>query len=652
MKKHQWIYLIFVVLAVCITINWNFGLQQMSGGTEYQDAGYTVQSFHSDIVVNEDNSYDITETIQVYFKPLIEVGASHGIYRYIGTNPRTVREIDGKIKETYYNVSVSGFKEINEHTYLVEEDGDVIAMRIGDSFSLVNDETVTYKISYKYSIGDDRYDSFDDFYFNLVGDGWTTAINNVSFKITFPSSVNEEGMSTHFYGGKVGGSEAANVTLSTTADNIIEGTLNTPVKYGESFTIRTVLPNGYYQNVTEQSNTGNIIAIVLICVGIVMLIGFGAWGMSQLGITPVVNFYPPKDMDPFQVKSIFSALGVNSKDLAAMIVYWANKGYLKITQETERKPVITKVKDLPLQENRRLNEIFDNVVRLYEGGNLNKSDFATRRAIGASIQSEHIVLKANVGKRTTKKSGMMAFLAFALWIATLFVPLAMYWKTAGTLGNAIFSTVVILFSGVFMYALTSVAMHRVESDFTLKGKIIISIGLFFATLIMSNSIFFCLKDATIISPAIKYLVAISFPIMVLCVGKIPQYTESVKKDLGEIYGFANTLILMHEDKIKMLLKENPSYFYDVLPYTYVLGINKKFTKKFQNIALDPPDWAGNNGMFVSYLAISSICDDFSSAFGSIAMSNTRTSSGSSGGSFGGGGGFSGGGFGGGGGGRW
>lgn len=36
--------------------------------------------------------------------------------------------------------------------------------------------------------------------------------------------------------------------------------------------------------------------------------------------------------------------------------------------------------------------------------------------------------------------------------------------------------------------------------------------------------------------------------------------------------------------------QDPTYFYDILPYTYVLGVSDKWIKQFETIGLQSPDW--------------------------------------------------------------
>lgn len=60
-------------------------------------------------------------------------------------------------------------------------------------------------------------------------------------------------------------------------------------------------------------------------------------------------------------------------------------------------------------------------------------------------------------------------------------------------------------------------------------------------------------------------------------------TEYGEKITAQVKGFRNFLITVEKEKLESLVNENPNYFYNILPYTYVLGISKKWINKFENI---------------------------------------------------------------------
>jgi uncharacterized membrane protein len=140
-------------------------------------------------------------------------------------------------------------------------------------------------------------------------------------------------------------------------------------------------------------------------------------------------------------------------------------------------------------------------------------------------------------------------------------------------------------------------------------------------------------------------------IISLCAVFVRKRTDQGNAWMGKILGLRNFIILAEKDRLETLAAENPSYFYSILPYAYVLGITDIWIKNFEGIALDPPTWYYGHGAFTPILFAASF-NNAMTTMGSR-MTSTPPSSGSGGGGGGfSGGGFSGGGGGGGGGGSW
>ncbi|WP_192085749.1 DUF2207 domain-containing protein [Algoriphagus sp. Y33] len=119
--------------------------------------------------------------------------------------------------------------------------------------------------------------------------------------------------------------------------------------------------------------------------------------------------------------------------------------------------------------------------------------------------------------------------------------------------------------------------------------------------------------------------------------------------LSELKGFKQFIKVAEENKLKMLLKEDPSYFESTMGYALAFGMFDKWAKKFDSLNIEPPTWYYSSTGRMMTMA------HFSKSFNSSIKSTQSTmvsSPSSSGSSGGGGGGFSGGGFGGGGGGSW
>ena len=114
---------------------------------------------------------------------------------------------------------------------------------------------------------------------------------------------------------------------------------------------------------------------------------------------------------------------------------------------------------------------------------------------------------------------------------------------------------------------------------------------------------------------------------------------------GRIKGFRNYLITAERQHLIALVDQDPSYFYKILPYTYVLGVTDAWVEQFEGIAMEAPGWySGYGHSYFNYYAFNSFMRNTMTST-QAAMTSSPSSSSS-------GGGFSGGGGGGGGGGSW
>lgn len=86
----------------------------------------------------------------------------------------------------------------------------------------------------------------------------------------------------------------------------------------------------------------------------------------------------------------------------------------------------------------------------------------------------------------------------------------------------------------------------------------------------------------------------------IIMGRKTSYGEII---IAKILGFKDYLETAEKNKLDALVEENPNYFYDILPYTYVLGISKKWINTFEktnvpNIDLNSLDLYESNFFMV------------------------------------------------------
>ena len=141
------------------------------------------------------------------------------------------------------------------------------------------------------------------------------------------------------------------------------------------------------------------------------------------------------------------------------------------------------------------------------------------------------------------------------------------------------------------------------------------------------------------------LTAVAVFVVQLCLVLMSKRTPYGDKMVERVLGLREFIKSAEKDRIETLFEENPSYFYDVLPYALVLGVSNIWAKHFDGMAMEPPNWYRSTyrSHFSAAVFMGSMDRSFSSlqtSMSSSPSSSSSSSGGSSGGGAGGGGGGS------------
>ncbi len=90
---------------------------------------------------------------------------------------------------------------------------------------------------------------------------------------------------------------------------------------------------------------------------------------------------------------------------------------------------------------------------------------------------------------------------------------------------------------------------------------------------------------------ITFIISIICIILLIIFARImPKRTEYGNEILGKLRGFKRFLETAEKTQLEKLVNQNPEYFYNILPYTYALGVSKVWMQQFETIAMKAPDW--------------------------------------------------------------
>ena len=111
---------------------------------------------------------------------------------------------------------------------------------------------------------------------------------------------------------------------------------------------------------------------------------------------------------------------------------------------------------------------------------------------------------------------------------------------------------------------------------------------------------------------------------------------------SELKGFQKFIKTAEENRLKMLLKESPSYFESTMAYALAFGAFEQWADKFESLDIPPPKWYHSSGTNLGMHHFSrSFAQTISSTSSTMISSpSSKSGGGSSGGGFGGGGGGS------------
>ena len=623
---------------------------------------YVINNYDINIVVNENNTLKITEKIGAYFN--ID---KHGIFRKIPLR-NTVIRLDGTTSKNRAKISEI---EVSDNFSLYNENGYKV-IKIGDANYTMTGQK-NYTISYLYNLGKDTGKEYDELYFNLIGDEWDTSINNITFTITMPKGFDKSKLG--FSSGMTGSTDSSNVIFDVN-DNVITGKLNGTLNPGEAFTVRLELPEGYFVVASNNIDLMMIISIILPILFVV--IAYFIWrkyGKDEQ-VVETVEFYPPKGFNSLEVGFLYKGKAEN-QDVTSLLVYLANKGYLKIT-ETEEKTLfstkqsfnITKLKEYDgnnLNEKIFFNKIFTKglafdytkpLIDVYNSVNIeqNIEEVTPNDLYNSFYQTINVILK-NINskenknqlfeKATSGKTKYIILMIITTYCLITIPPIFVY-------GEPSTLFIALLFPGIGFTVMFKMLFGETQTIYVNGKPTRSAIGTKLFGLVWGG-VFAGIPWAFMVLPALleDYIYFVIYIIgllcvlgLIICLRYLPKRTSYGNQILGKIKGFKNFLETVEKDKLEAMVMENPTYFYDILPYTYVLGVSDKWIKKFETISLQAPSWYDSPTGFNVTSFGTFMNNTMSSAEQSMSSSPSSSSGGSSGG------GSSGGGSGGGGGGSW
>ncbi len=300
-----------------------------------------------------------------------------------------------------------------------------------------------------------------------------------------------------------------------------------------------------------------------------------------------VELFPPRGSSPVDVLIGYYGRLANPHGIFnPLMLYWAERGFITIEEDCKRGLKLTKLKDIerPDSNDGFITATYELEKSLFEHLFSARTVFYTLASVDFSSFFGKIMkgCKEEAAKTADRKTKIFSILTNILPFAMLFaVTLAVGLSTGSPVAVAVLFPAVAMAFGKLTHT----------SDDLSKGT---AIWYFmYPFLIAFGGIPFC---ATVYlmpwEAGVTLSAALIVALLILFVinKKIDSRKPARLQTYGRICGFKRFLLLAEVEKLEALVEENPEYFYEILPYCYILGITEKLKKKFDRIIMDGPSW--------------------------------------------------------------
>jgi len=549
---------------------------------------YEIRRFDTRIEVRKDRSLDVTEQVEIAF-----TGSWNGLYRTIPIEYRNNAGFNWSIQVRDIDVTDGEGRALRTET---ARDGHRLKIKMW--IPGAHDAVRVVKLHYTVAGGLRFFEDHDELYWNATGDEWDVALGMVTAEVVLPDGA--VGIRSTAFNGAYGARE-------TGAEIVTQGSrlhfrMPRKLEFREGLTVVVGWNKGLIPAPTALDKVlaflrSNFPLLFPVPVFLLMYFLWSTRGRDPR-LRPITVLYEgPQGLTPAEAGTITDE-SVDMRDITATLVDLAVRGYIRIV-ETEG----SKFLGLSLGE-----------------------DFVFHRIKPESSWRELTAHERRLLEGVFDGRGSEV--------------------TLSDLKNEFYTSIGGIKNGV-MDLLVEKRFYSARPD---KVRGIWMVGGLFLGMVLAF-VGTAIARPFGISPAATLLGGALSGLIVLIFGYfMPARTEAGTRALEQVLGFAEFLRRVEKDTLERTHRK-PEMFEAFLPYAMALGLEKQWSRAFNDMQLQPPTWyVGPHPMSFNPVMFSSRLSTMSTQAGSAMSSQPRSSSGSGFSSGGGGGGFSGGGGGGGGGG--
>lgn len=584
--------------------------------------GYKITDYEVNIRVQEDAVLEVTEGITVYFDE-----PKHGIYRKLPLENKIFGNMGQETaipiqKAKVSHLSVKDGTTGQELSVEKETQSGQLVLKIGDSGEVITGEK-TYVLHYRYVMGNAGMKHVDAFYYSLIGDEWDTYIGNVRFSIEMPKTFDGKGL---FF--MIGGTAAGQQVAYQIHGNTISGRADDVLGSGRGLHVRLELPQGYFYS-KEKTGLGASGWLALLF----MAASGGLFGMYGRNSRNLSVRFQGIDFNPAEA-GYFLGGEFEKRGKIALLLYWAEKGYLCFEQTEQGNVLLRKLKDAEGEMKSYEEPLFK---ALFANGNPVAPEALRTQFTGVMDrvgQEMHRYFREPSHWLHTKASDRARWVSYLCTLFCIGLVADKLFGEAYSLTDFLTIGVCFITFAVFSFPFIAlISYHQKKDGIGSKTGLVVAVACFLLILLFIVGLL-----------AYAGALDIDAGLVVLAVGVCGMLGTVTRRRTD----FGNQMFSQIDQCKRQLEKRQQTAlstqdtFYSLLPYAYLFGLSDAWAKAFDNLELGPPEWFKQRLIqLYSTLYFSNLMSDQLNSFESnMTYNDSSGSDGGGGGGSGGGGGGS------------
>lgn len=305
-----------------------------------------------------------------------------------------------------------------------------------------------------------------------------------------------------------------------------------------------------------------------------------------------IEFHPPEGMSSAEVGTIIDE-SVDDIDMMSLLPWWADQGYISMEEVPDKKGrtgehghfLLHLLKPLPEDAPNYQKTLFKALFpKDREMADLSKLKNKFAKKFDKAKNQLQLIYTGD--KKLSKGTGTGVCLLALLCITySLALGLSSQVSLVSNLPFGIISGVAMLLYGIIRLCLKGRDPLRKTG-----GWVALYIYGFCTWILAMVMVFLCSGPDNIMSTHLLVGVCCLSSLAVLDIGGFVHFTPYKREMMGKLMGLRQFIQTAELPQLKMLVDENPSYYYGVLPYAMAFGMMDEWAKRFEGMAIPEPDW--------------------------------------------------------------